>query len=140
MTRWIRLPEGRVALLTKIHHSVVDGVSGNEILTVLLDPSPEGVGETALDAFERALACDPMSAYGGVVVFKGDQRHSYANPFAAPASGPSASHLSWDSAVEISDGMGGSATAVVTVVVMVAVMVVRLLVMMTVFVSHRPAP
>ena len=30
------------ALLTKIHHSVVDGVSGNEILGVLLDPSPEG--------------------------------------------------------------------------------------------------
>jgi diacylglycerol O-acyltransferase len=32
----------RVALLTKVHHSVVDGVSGSEILTVLLDPSPEG--------------------------------------------------------------------------------------------------
>jgi WS/DGAT/MGAT family acyltransferase len=36
------LAEGRVALLTKIHHSVVDGVSGNEILSVLLDPSREG--------------------------------------------------------------------------------------------------
>lgn len=36
------LPDGHVALLTKIHHAVVDGVSGNEILTVLLDPSPEG--------------------------------------------------------------------------------------------------
>src|ERR687895_1864941 len=37
-----RLEGGRVALLTKVHHSVVDGVSGNEILTVLLDPSTEG--------------------------------------------------------------------------------------------------
>src|SRR4051794_10428844 len=33
---------GRVGVLTKVHHSVVDGVSGNEILTILLDQSPEG--------------------------------------------------------------------------------------------------
>jgi diacylglycerol O-acyltransferase / wax synthase len=32
----------RVGVLTKVHHSVVDGVSGNEILTMLLDQSPEG--------------------------------------------------------------------------------------------------
>src|SRR5215217_4686799 len=36
------LDGGRVAMLTKVHHSVVDGVSGNEILAVLLDSSPEG--------------------------------------------------------------------------------------------------
>src|SRR3954471_18345614 len=32
----------RVALLTKVHHSVADGISGNEILSVLLDDSREG--------------------------------------------------------------------------------------------------
>lgn len=36
------LKGGKVALLTKVHHSVVDGVAGNEILSVLLDPTPEG--------------------------------------------------------------------------------------------------
>src|SRR3954453_23655887 len=36
------LPHGRVAMLTKIHHSVVDGISGNEIMATLLDPEREG--------------------------------------------------------------------------------------------------
>src|SRR3954449_2935458 len=36
------LEGGRVAMLTKIHHSVVDGISGNEIMAVLLDPEPTG--------------------------------------------------------------------------------------------------
>src|SRR3954453_10921621 len=36
------LPNGHVAMLTKIHHSVVDGISGNEIMTTLLDPEPTG--------------------------------------------------------------------------------------------------
>lgn len=36
------LPAGRVAVMTKIHHAVIDGMSGAEILGVLLDLSPEG--------------------------------------------------------------------------------------------------
>src|SRR5439155_17951496 len=32
----------RVAVLTKVHHAAIDGLSGAEILSVLLDPSPEG--------------------------------------------------------------------------------------------------
>ena len=35
------LPDGRVGLLTKVHHAAADGISGNEILTTLLDPTPE---------------------------------------------------------------------------------------------------
>jgi WS/DGAT/MGAT family acyltransferase len=36
------LQDGNVGLLTKIHHSAVDGMSGAEILGVLLDLSPDG--------------------------------------------------------------------------------------------------
>jgi diacylglycerol O-acyltransferase len=36
------LQDGNVGLLTKIHHAAVDGMSGAEILSVLLDLSPEG--------------------------------------------------------------------------------------------------
>jgi diacylglycerol O-acyltransferase len=36
------LKGGHDALLTKIHHSAVDGVSGNEILATLLDLQPQG--------------------------------------------------------------------------------------------------
>ena len=36
------LPEDRFAILTKVHHSTVDGASGAELLTMMLDDSPEG--------------------------------------------------------------------------------------------------
>jgi WS/DGAT/MGAT family acyltransferase len=36
------LQGGHAAMLTKFHHSAIDGVSGNEVLAVLLDRHPEG--------------------------------------------------------------------------------------------------
>jgi WS/DGAT/MGAT family acyltransferase len=36
------LEHGRVALMTKVHHAVIDGLSGAEILGSLLDLTPEG--------------------------------------------------------------------------------------------------
>jgi diacylglycerol O-acyltransferase len=36
------LKGGHVAVFTKIHHAAVDGMSGTEILSVLLDPTPSG--------------------------------------------------------------------------------------------------
>jgi diacylglycerol O-acyltransferase len=36
------LPDGQVALYTKLHHAAIDGVSGNEIISVLYDLEPGG--------------------------------------------------------------------------------------------------
>jgi WS/DGAT/MGAT family acyltransferase len=36
------LQDGKVGVMTKIHHSLIDGMSGAEIMGVLLDLSPEG--------------------------------------------------------------------------------------------------
>lgn len=45
----------RFAVLTKIHHAAVDGMSGAEILSVLFDPSPEG----------RDLPAPPVTSVAG---------------------------------------------------------------------------
>ena len=36
------LESGYTGMLTKIHHSVIDGISGAEIMGLLLDLTPEG--------------------------------------------------------------------------------------------------
>lgn len=36
------LEQGRMAVYTKVHHAAIDGASGAELLTVLLDLSPDG--------------------------------------------------------------------------------------------------
>jgi WS/DGAT/MGAT family acyltransferase len=43
------LQDGQVAMLTKVHHAAVDGISGAEILSVLLDLAPEGREPAAVD-------------------------------------------------------------------------------------------
>jgi diacylglycerol O-acyltransferase len=36
------LPDGQVAVLTKMHHALIDGMSGAEIMGILFDLAPEG--------------------------------------------------------------------------------------------------
>src|SRR3954447_7318013 len=59
------LEDGHVAVLTKIHHAVVDGLSGAEIMAALLDLAPEGreVAESIPPA-ERAPSGAEMLARG----------------------------------------------------------------------------
>ncbi|HEX7463013.1 MAG TPA: wax ester/triacylglycerol synthase family O-acyltransferase, partial [Dermatophilaceae bacterium] len=43
---------GRAAIYSKIHHAAIDGVSGGDILTALLDVSPQGPELPAVEVFE----------------------------------------------------------------------------------------
>jgi diacylglycerol O-acyltransferase len=36
------LEDGHVGVYTKVHHAAIDGVSGNDLLAAVLDPTPEG--------------------------------------------------------------------------------------------------
>jgi diacylglycerol O-acyltransferase len=61
------LPEGRVAMVTKIHHSAVDGMSGSEILTLLYDLTPEPREVEPPSATGPATGAPPS----GALVLKG---------------------------------------------------------------------
>src|SRR6266581_7524413 len=55
------LAKRRAAVYTKIHHSAIDGVSGAELLTVLLDLKPEGRELPATSSFTPASPPSPVS-------------------------------------------------------------------------------
>jgi diacylglycerol O-acyltransferase / wax synthase len=55
------LAKRRVAVYTKIHHAAIDGVSGAELLTVLLDLSPDGRELPASVPFQPAPPPGPVT-------------------------------------------------------------------------------
>jgi diacylglycerol O-acyltransferase / wax synthase len=55
------LAKRRAAVYTKIHHSAIDGVSGTELLTVLLDLQPEGREVPPAEPFAPARPPGPVA-------------------------------------------------------------------------------
>jgi len=55
------LAKRRAAVYTKIHHAAIDGVSGTELLTVLLDLSPDGRELPASSPFRPAPSPGPVT-------------------------------------------------------------------------------
>jgi len=53
------LSGGRAAVYSKIHHAAIDGISGGDILSALLDSSPGGQEQPQVQVFEGERAPDP---------------------------------------------------------------------------------
>ena len=70
------LSGGRAAIYTKIHHAAIDGVSGNDILTAVLDLTPEG--RPAPRAASRSDAETPPGAAVAARPQRGDPRDAPA--------------------------------------------------------------
>ncbi len=60
------LPEGRWALLSKVHHCMVDGVSGNELYRLMFDATPHPAGAVA-DTWMPEPDPDPATLVAGAV-------------------------------------------------------------------------
>jgi WS/DGAT/MGAT family acyltransferase len=80
------LADGRVGMLTKIHHALIDGLSGAEIMAILFDLEPEG--REAPEADERRGEREPeqlaMLARGLAGIPKYPVRAIRALPSALP--------------------------------------------------------
>lgn len=79
------LEDGHAAVLSKIHHAVVDGLSGAEIMASLLDLTPEGrdVPESS-EHFERMPSTTEMLARGVLGLVKFPVRFARSAPAALP--------------------------------------------------------
>jgi len=79
------LEDGHAAVLTKIHHAVVDGLSGAEIMAALLDLTPEGrdVPEPS-ERFGRMPSSTEMLLRGVVGALKFPVRFARSAPAAVP--------------------------------------------------------
>ena len=59
------LAEGRMAIYSKVHHAAIDGVSGGELLTAILDVTPEGrVVEPPLQQWQPEAEPSALSMLG----------------------------------------------------------------------------
>jgi WS/DGAT/MGAT family acyltransferase len=70
------LEGGRFALLAKVHHCMVDGASGVDLMTALLSPSRE-------ETFEPAECWSPQPAPGRLDLLSDEIRYSAGRPLAA---------------------------------------------------------
>ena len=54
---------------------------GNNSCAIIKHSNPAGaaIGENPLDAYEKALKCDPVSAFGGIIAFKNTVDETLAN-------------------------------------------------------------
>jgi WS/DGAT/MGAT family acyltransferase len=102
------LSDGRFALVAKAHHSMVDGVSGMDLLTVLLSPMPEPTFEAG-PPWRPRPSPGPSELLAAEAYRRGRAWLGLVRDAARAATSPRrALATAWDAATSVAEALGGA--------------------------------
>ncbi|WP_327590850.1 wax ester/triacylglycerol synthase family O-acyltransferase [Nonomuraea sp. NBC_00507] len=108
------LPDGRVAIYTKVHHAAIDGISGAETLATLLDLTPDGhLTRRKLPTTVQPVSANGSHAPSAALPAAGQRDHASGNGHANGRAGGSCGGVPAGDRLVPADGHGQKAPGLI---------------------------